>query len=51
VNYGDSVLLMGTIGSCPLKVRLSLKDAVDVQEGSRIAVQWAAEDVHVIGTG
>jgi putative spermidine/putrescine transport system ATP-binding protein len=47
VNYGDSVLLHGTINSRPIKIRLSAAEASNVRERDEIKVQWRAEDVHV----
>lgn len=48
VNYGDSVLLHGTIKSRPMKIRLSAAEATDLRERDEIAVQWRAEDIHVV---
>ena len=47
-HFGDSVLITGTAGTQPLRVRLSSAVAVDVREGEEILVGWAADDLHLI---
>ncbi len=48
VNYGDSVLLIGRAGQVPLRMRVSGAQAGGITEGTRLAVGWAAEDMHFI---
>lgn len=50
VNYGDSVVLVGALGSIPLKIRLPGADASNVAVGQTLRVEWPAGAVHVIGT-
>ena len=48
VNYGDSILLHGTINGQPMRVRLSASDVASVRDGEGLWIGWSAEDVHVI---
>jgi putative spermidine/putrescine transport system ATP-binding protein len=48
VNYGDSVLIFGTVNSCALKVRVPAADATDIREGQSLPIRWDARQVHVI---
>jgi putative spermidine/putrescine transport system ATP-binding protein len=48
VNYGDSVLAMGTVGSTELRVRVPRIDAQGVQEGAVFGIRWNAQDSHVV---
>jgi putative spermidine/putrescine transport system ATP-binding protein len=48
VNYGDSILLHGTINGQPMRVRLSATDAASIRDGEGLWIRWLAEDVHVL---
>jgi putative spermidine/putrescine transport system ATP-binding protein len=48
VNYGDSALLMGMIGSCPLKMRIAAMETLEIHEGAVVDVGWDPAQVHVI---
>ena len=51
LNFGDSVLLHGSVNGRPLKVRLPAADAADLAEGKEISVHWAPQSVHAIVSG
>ena len=48
VHYGDSVLVIGRIGSLPLRVRVPGAQAAAVARDGRLQVGWRPEDVHLI---
>jgi putative spermidine/putrescine transport system ATP-binding protein len=48
LNYGDSVVVFGRVGTCDIKMRLSAADAAAVAEGQRVQVEWDPSSVHVI---
>lgn len=48
INYGDSILLVGKIGSMPLRVRSSGRRSSDVRPGQIIRVGWNTTDMHLI---
>ena len=48
VHYGDSVLIIGRIGSSPLRVRVPGSQAATVVPHGRLRVGWRPEDVHLI---
>lgn len=48
VNYGDSVLAMGTVGSSEIRVRVPRIDAQNVREGQSFSIQWNAQDCHIV---
>ena len=48
VHYGDSVLLIGRVGSLPLRVRVPGSQAAAVVREDRLRVGWRPEDVHLI---
>jgi putative spermidine/putrescine transport system ATP-binding protein len=48
VNYGDSVVLIGTAGPTPLKIRLPAQEAARFSVGQTFTVSWLAAQVHVI---
>ncbi len=48
LNYGDSVVVFGKVGTRDIKMRLSAADAGGVAEGQQIQVQWDPQSVHVI---
>ena len=50
VNYGDSVVLIGTVGPTPLKIRLPARDATQFGVGQTVTVSWLAAQVHIIPT-
>jgi putative spermidine/putrescine transport system ATP-binding protein len=47
VNYGDSLMVVGTSNHLPIRMRLS-GELPAVAEGATIRVGWAAEDAHLI---
>ena len=47
VNYGDSVLVLGTARRQPLRVRIP-GTATPVGDGTKLRVGWTSGDVHVI---
>jgi putative spermidine/putrescine transport system ATP-binding protein len=47
-HFGDSVLVTGTVGTQPLRVRLPGGLAVDVREGEEVLVAWRPADLHLI---
>ncbi|HET7296454.1 MAG TPA: ABC transporter ATP-binding protein [Gemmatimonadales bacterium] len=47
-HLGDSVLLTGTAGDQPLRVRVPGSSVVDAGEGQEISVGWRPADVHLI---
>ncbi|MEX2454279.1 MAG: ABC transporter ATP-binding protein [Rhodospirillaceae bacterium] len=51
VNYGDSVLVIGSIGGLPLRMRLPGGSAAGIETGSHCRVGWRREDVHLISRG
>ena len=48
VHYGDSVLVIGRVGSLPLRVRIPGAQAAAVVTHGQLRVAWRPEDVHVI---
>jgi putative spermidine/putrescine transport system ATP-binding protein len=48
LNYGDSVVVFGKVGTRDIKMRLSAADAGGLGEGQHIQVQWDPQSVHVI---
>ncbi|MCY4488746.1 MAG: ABC transporter ATP-binding protein [Deltaproteobacteria bacterium] len=48
VHYGDSVLVIGRVGSLPLRVRIPGAQAAAVVAHGQLRVGWRPEDVHVI---
>jgi putative spermidine/putrescine transport system ATP-binding protein len=48
VNYGDSVLLIGTAAEWPIRSRMTSDCLSAVREGARIRTAIAPNDVHVI---
>lgn len=48
LNYGDSVVVFGRVGTLDIKVRLSAVDAAGLAEGQRVQVEWDPSAVHVI---
>ncbi len=51
VHYGDSVLVIGRIGSLPLRVRVPGAQAAAVARPGQLRVGWRPEDVHLIPQG
>ncbi|MDA0338532.1 MAG: TOBE domain-containing protein, partial [Proteobacteria bacterium] len=48
VNYGDSVLVIGTVEGQPLRMRMPGTDAGTFSRVSLIVISWRPEDVHLI---
>lgn len=48
VHYGDSVLVIGSVGGLPVRVRMPGARAAGIDTGSRCRICWHAEDVHLI---
>jgi len=48
VNYGDSVLAIGKLGSNPLRVRIPGPQARGLEAGQCLPLHWQANDIHVI---
>ena len=48
VHYGDSVLVIGRVGSLSLRVRVPGAQAAAVVRDGQLRVGWRPEDVHVI---
>ncbi|MBX3550934.1 MAG: ABC transporter ATP-binding protein [Pseudolabrys sp.] len=49
VNYGDSVVLVGALGTVPLKIRLPAVAASNLTVGQTLRIEWSPDAVHVIG--
>jgi putative spermidine/putrescine transport system ATP-binding protein len=50
-HFGDSMLITGTVGTQPLRVRVSGDHAREVGPGHEVLVGWRSRDAHVIGAG
>jgi putative spermidine/putrescine transport system ATP-binding protein len=48
VNYGDSVLVLGHVNGCELKLRMPAAQATDIRDGAAFDIRWDAQQVHVI---
>jgi putative spermidine/putrescine transport system ATP-binding protein len=48
LNYGDSVVVFGRVGTHDIKMRLSAADAAGLAEGQHVKVEWDPSSVHVI---
>ncbi len=48
VNYGDSVLLMGSSGALSLRARIPFVQATDIREGAQLQLSWRHADMHCI---
>jgi putative spermidine/putrescine transport system ATP-binding protein len=48
VNYGDSLLLIGTAGSQPLRVRVPSRLAANFQVGATCGIAWQPANVQVV---
>ena len=48
VHYGDSVLVIGRIGSVPLRIRVPGAQAEAVVHHGQLRVGWRPEDMHLI---
>ncbi len=51
VNYGDSVLALGTAAGRPLRMRIAGTPPAALQEGARVTVGWHPGDGHVVPPG
>jgi putative spermidine/putrescine transport system ATP-binding protein len=49
VNYGDSLLLIGKVGSQPLRVRVPSRSAAGFEPGQTCGISWQAANVQVVG--
>jgi putative spermidine/putrescine transport system ATP-binding protein len=50
-HFGDSMLVTGTVGTQPLRIRVSGDRALEVGAGHEVLVGWRPRDAHVIGVG
>jgi putative spermidine/putrescine transport system ATP-binding protein len=48
VNYGDSVLAIGTAGGWPLRMRVAGTPPASLREGAQVTVGWAPQDAYVV---
>jgi putative spermidine/putrescine transport system ATP-binding protein len=48
VNYGDSVLAIGTSGDKPLRMRVAGAPPPELREGARLRVGWAPQDAYAV---
>ncbi|MCW0234217.1 MAG: ABC transporter ATP-binding protein [Ferrovibrio sp.] len=48
VNYGDSVLLIGSSGDLSLRARIPFMLATDIREGTALSLSWRHADMHCI---
>jgi putative spermidine/putrescine transport system ATP-binding protein len=48
VNYGDSILVFGTVDRTPVRIRVPGRDSIDLDAGARYSMEWNPENVHVI---
>ena len=49
INFGDSILAIGTTNGLPLRVRVAGVQTNNLlREGTSIAVSWSPEDAHMI---
>jgi putative spermidine/putrescine transport system ATP-binding protein len=51
VNYGDSVLAIGTTVGRPLRMRIAGTPPGSLQEGARVTVGWDPRDGHLVARG
>ena len=48
VNYGDSILAIGTAGGRPLRMRVAGTPPAGLREGAQVTVGWAPEDAYAV---
>jgi putative spermidine/putrescine transport system ATP-binding protein len=48
VNYGDSVLVIGTVGEHLIRMRIAGAQPDEIREGATVTVGWAKGDAHLI---
>ena len=48
INYGDSVLAIGTAAGVPVRVRIAGAEPNAIERGSTVEVGWAPEAAHVL---
>jgi putative spermidine/putrescine transport system ATP-binding protein len=48
VNYGDSLLLIGTAGGQPLRVRVPSRMAATFEPGQMCGISWRPSDVQIV---
>ncbi len=51
VNYGDSVLALGSVNDRPLRVRIAGTPPEALREGARVTVGWDPRDGHLVARG
>jgi putative spermidine/putrescine transport system ATP-binding protein len=48
INYGDSILLIGTTRGQPLRARIAGKATDDLRRGLNITLAWSPGDAHIL---
>jgi putative spermidine/putrescine transport system ATP-binding protein len=48
VNYGDSILAIGTAGGRPLRMRVAGAPPASLREGAQVTVGWAPQDGYAV---
>jgi putative spermidine/putrescine transport system ATP-binding protein len=48
INYGDSILLIGTTGGHPLRARIAGSPTEALRHGARIKLAWSPSDAHIL---
>jgi len=48
INYGDSILLIGTTHGHPLRARIAGNPADDLRRGLNIKLAWSPGDAHIL---
>ena len=48
INYGDSILVIGTTKGLPLRAHLVGSDAETLQRGMSVTMAWAPTDAHIL---
>lgn len=51
INYGDSILLIGTTREHPLRARISGNPTDDLRRSGRIKLAWSPSDAHILPRG
>jgi putative spermidine/putrescine transport system ATP-binding protein len=51
INYGDSILLIGTTREHPLRARIAGNPSEDLRRGGRIKLAWSPSDAHILPRG
>jgi len=50
INYGDSILLIGTTRGQPLRARIAGNPTDDLRRGLNIKLAWSPGDAHILPT-